>query len=119
MKDEAGEPNRDAAGEIIYVIDYEQHGEFEAEQCQVTFLSPRVLKDLGSEACMAWRVQGDTWEDAAEALKVYAEESEEEDEVVTASEFLERQMSELQCGPLPEHTPQQKTIHRPLHLLPT
>lgn len=98
VQDEAGEPKRDAGGEIIYTIDYEEHGEFEAEQCQVAFLSPRVLRDQDVGACMAWRVQGDAWDDATTVLKEFADEEETEDEVVTASEFLQQQMNELQCA---------------------
>lgn len=98
VKDDTGGPKRATGGEIIYTINYEEHGEFEAEQCQVAFLSPRVLRDMDTGACMAWRVQGDTWEDAEGVLKDYADESEGEEEIVSASEFLERQMSELQYG---------------------
>lgn len=101
VKDDAGEPRRTDGGEIIYTINYEERGEFEAEQCQVAFLSPRVLRDMDTGACMAWRIQGDTWEDAAGALKDYADESDGGEEIVSASEFLERQMSELQYGSSP------------------
>lgn len=53
-----------------------------------------VLRDMDQDQCMAWRTFGSDWADVGGAL---AEFDVEEDVVLTASEVLERQASEIQC----------------------
>jgi hypothetical protein len=55
-----------------------------------------VLRDIDQDQCMAWRTYGSSWSDVGGALAGF---DAEEDVVLTASEVLESQASEIQCVP--------------------
>lgn len=88
--EQPGGDNRDGMQDRMWLIEYESHGEFDAEVRAVRFLEvPHVLMDTAEDNPLFWRRRGSGWEAPAGATPGRA--SDAADEVITMQEVLEAQ----------------------------
>ncbi|KXZ51066.1 hypothetical protein GPECTOR_14g51 [Gonium pectorale] len=60
------ERDAELPGAPVYELAYDAHGDFEQERSHVIFVGEHTLRQLDQTEELAWRREGDTWEDEEE-----------------------------------------------------